>query len=220
MASISVNMEKSEDLAKARKRQAKLNSEITHTFPQSSAAVRPLPQGCSEEADTPFGSPPPPPLSWASLWSASRKLWTPLSIASCAARCWRSPRARLAGTSSAPAACCPGRRGGAGARCSASLWSRASCTGCCRCATWSSSCECSATTVRGAAATPCGCGSWRRTSRAAPSALPAAAAATAQAAAEAAGRKSTGRLRRAQVGTSVKGHRGPAVGLGQPPAGG
>lgn len=134
------------------------------------------------------------------------------------ARYWRSPRARLAGTSSAPAACCPGRRGDAGARCSASRWRRASCTGCCCCAAWSSNCACSATTADGAAATRGGCGSWLRTPRAVPLALPAAVTATAQAAEEEAGRKGTGRPGPAEVGTLVRGHPDREVGLWSTPA--
>lgn len=140
-------------------------SELIHKPPpKSSAAVRPLPLaqlgGDRKKQGHPFWlSSLPPSLPWASLWSVSRKPWTPLSSASCVARCWRSPRALLAGTSSAPAACYPGWRGDAGARCSASRWRRASCTGCSRCAACSSNCACSATTVDGAAATRGGCGS-------------------------------------------------------------
>lgn len=191
-----MSIRQSGDLAGARKLRAKqtlrsqpltLFSSPTTSLGRSGSAVRGVAQGRyrSQRKWTRHLLPLSRPLSlpWALPWSVSSKRWTRISSAGCAARCWRSPCARHAGTSSAPAACGPGLRGGAGARCSASPWLRVNCTECCLCAASSRSFASSATTAPGAAAARSGSASWLRTSSAATSAL-----ATATAAAGAASR--------------------------------
>lgn len=162
---MSVNTEKSGPSQRF-KTPSQTYSEITHKPPpKSSAAVRPLPLaqlGGDQKTRTPLLALLPPTTTMGFALEHFAEAVDPAFQCQLCGQVLEEPACTPCGH--VFCASCPGRRGDAGARCSASRWRRASCTGCRRCAAWSSNCACSATTANGAAATPGGRGSRLHTS--------------------------------------------------------